>query len=154
MMPETLPEVGKMVDRAAILAYAAITDDFNPLHVDGAFAASTPFGRPIAHGMLSLNLVWQSLRRAFGEAMPVSLEVRFVRPVLQDTLVTAGGRRHPRARRGVHHGRTGLHAGHPCRSVSKGNPCRQGTPHRRGGGSARTAPRRGRICGLGAERPQ
>ena len=93
MMPETLPEVGKMVDRAAILAYAAITDDFNPLHVDEAFAAGTPFGKPIAHGMLSLNLVWQSLRRAFGEAMPVSLDVRFVRPVLQDTLVTAGGQR-------------------------------------------------------------
>ena len=93
MTPETLPEVGRMVDRAAILAYAAITDDFNPLHVDEAFAAGTPFGRPIAHGMLSLNLVWQSLRRAFGEAMPVALEVRFVRPVLQDTRVTAGGQR-------------------------------------------------------------
>lgn len=93
MMPDTLPEIGRMVDRAAILAYAAITDDFNPLHVDEAFAAGTPFGKPIAHGMLSLNLIWQSLRRAFGQAMPITLEVRFVRPVLQDTQVTAGGRR-------------------------------------------------------------
>jgi acyl dehydratase len=88
---DTLPEVSLLVDRAAILAYAAITDDFNPLHVDEAFAAGTPYGRPIAHGMLSLNLVWQSLRRAFGDAMPIALEVRFVRPVLQDTRVTAGG---------------------------------------------------------------
>ncbi|MCC7427387.1 MAG: acyl dehydratase [Alphaproteobacteria bacterium] len=80
-----------VVDRAAIIAYAAITDDFNPLHVDEAFASGTPFGRPIAHGMLSLNLLWQSLRRAFGSAMPVALEVRFVRPVLQGTRVTAGG---------------------------------------------------------------
>lgn len=93
MMPEILPEVGRMVDREAILAYAAITDDFNPLHVDEAFAAGTPFGRPIAHGMLSLNLVWQSLRHAFGEAMPIALEVRFVRPVLQGTRVMAGGKR-------------------------------------------------------------
>jgi len=93
MTPDTLPEVSRMVDRAAILAYAAITDDFNPLHVDEAFAAGTPFGRPIAHGMLSLNLVWQSLRRAFGQAMPIALEVRFVRPVLQDTQVIAAGRR-------------------------------------------------------------
>ncbi len=92
-MTEKLPEMSLLVDRKAILAYAAITDDFNPLHVDEAFAACTPFGRPIAHGMLSLNLVWQSLRRAFGDAMPVSLEVRFVRPVLQDTRVTAGGQR-------------------------------------------------------------
>ncbi|MBR0681546.1 MaoC family dehydratase [Roseomonas eburnea] len=82
-----------MVDRSAILAYAAITDDYNPLHVDEAFAAGTPFGKPIAHGMLSLNLVWQSLRRAFGQAMPIALDVRFVRPVLQDTRVTAGGHR-------------------------------------------------------------
>jgi len=90
---DTLPETSLVADRAAILAYAAITDDFNPLHVDEAFAAGTEFGRPIAHGMLSLNLVWQSLRRAFGGAMPISLEVRFVRPVLQGMRVTAGGRR-------------------------------------------------------------
>ena len=94
-MMEVLPEVSLLVDRKAILAYAAITDDFNPLHVDEGFAAGTPYGRPIAHGMLSSNLVWQSLRCAFGDAMPVALEVRFVRPVLQHTHVTAGGRRRP-----------------------------------------------------------
>ena len=94
-MPQTLPKIGKLVDRAAILAYATITGDFNPLHVDEAFAAGTPFGRPIAHGMLSLNLLWQSLRRAFGDTLPISLEVRFVRPVLQDTHVMAGGERRP-----------------------------------------------------------
>lgn len=93
MMPETLPESRKTVDRAAILAYAAITDDFNPQHVDEAFAAATPFGRPIAHGMLSLNLIWQSLRRGLGDALPISLDVRFVRPVPQDTEVVAGGQR-------------------------------------------------------------
>ena len=93
MRMDRLPETSMVVDRVAIIAYAAITDDFNPLHVDEAFAAGTPFGRPIAHGMLSLNLLWQSLRRAFGGAMPVALEVRFVRPVLQGTRVTAGGQR-------------------------------------------------------------
>ncbi len=92
-MPEALPPVSMTVDRAAILAYAAITDDFNPLHVDEEFAAGTPFGRPIAHGMLSLNLIWQSLRRAFGPLVPATLDVRFVRPVPQDTRVTAGGAR-------------------------------------------------------------
>lgn len=92
-MIATLPEVSLTVDRAAIMAYAAITDDFNPLHVDEAFAAGTQFGRPIAHGMLSLNLVWQSLRQAFGTLAPVTLEVRFIRPVLQGTRVTAGGAR-------------------------------------------------------------
>jgi 3-hydroxybutyryl-CoA dehydratase len=91
-MVAMLPEVSLLVDRQAILAYAAITEDFNPLHVDEGFAAGTPYGRPIAHGMLSLNLMWQSLRRAFGNAMPIALEMRFLRPVLQDMRVTAGGR--------------------------------------------------------------
>ncbi len=93
MTQDLLPEVSRLVDRDAILAYAAITDDYNPIHVDEAFSANTPFGRPIAHGMLSLNLIWLSLRRAFGDVTPVALEVRFVRPVLQDTQVTAGGQR-------------------------------------------------------------
>ncbi|WP_424138795.1 MaoC family dehydratase [Roseomonas chloroacetimidivorans] len=89
--PAALPAVSLHVDHEAVLAYAAITDDFNPVHVDEAFAAATPFGRPIAHGMLSLNLIWQSLRQALGSEVAVSLDIRFVRPVLTGTRVTAGG---------------------------------------------------------------
>jgi acyl dehydratase len=33
-----------------------ITGDVNPLHVDDAFAAATPFGRRILHGMLTASL--------------------------------------------------------------------------------------------------
>jgi len=88
-----LPSVSMTVDRDSIMAYAEITADYNPLHVDDAFAAATPFGRPIAHGMLSLNLIWQSLRQAFGSRLPISLEIRFVRPVLRGTRVAAGGGR-------------------------------------------------------------
>lgn len=87
----TLPPVSRVIGRDEILAYAGITGDFNPVHVDEAFAAATPFGKPIAHGMLSLNLLWQSLRRGLGAAAPISLDVRFVRPVLSGTCVTAGG---------------------------------------------------------------
>ncbi len=82
-----------VVDRNAIMAYAEITADYNPLHVDDAFAAATPFGRPIAHGMLSLNLIWQSLRQAFGLSLPIALDIRFVGPVLRGTRVIAGGGR-------------------------------------------------------------
>jgi len=88
---DTLPTITKTIDRAAILAWAALTDDYNPLHVDEAFAATTPFGRPIAHGMLSLSLAWQALHQGLGTTAPVTLEVRFVRPVPQDTRVSAGG---------------------------------------------------------------
>ncbi|MCG7364276.1 MaoC family dehydratase [Roseomonas sp. ACRSG] len=89
-MSGALPAVSRDIGREEILAYAEITGDFNPVHVDEAFAAATPFGKPIAHGMLSLNLLWQSLRRGLG-TVPLALDIRFVRPVLSGTRVTAGG---------------------------------------------------------------
>lgn len=36
--------------------FIAITGDVNPLHVDDAFAAGTPFGRRVLHGMLTASL--------------------------------------------------------------------------------------------------
>jgi acyl dehydratase len=52
-------------------------------------------GGIIAHGMLSLSLVWQSLQATFGhERMAdVALDIRFVRPVREDDWVIAGGER-------------------------------------------------------------
>lgn len=92
-MARTLEPVTLQVDMPAILAYAEITGDFNPLHVDPVFAAATPMGGVIAHGTLSMNLVWQSLARSFGpQALAGSrLELRFARPVRAGDTVQAGG---------------------------------------------------------------
>jgi len=38
-------------------AFAQLSGDDNPLHVDESFARRTTFGRPVAHGMLSAALV-------------------------------------------------------------------------------------------------
>lgn len=91
--PTRLHEVSLTVTEATVLAYAELTDDFNPIHVDAAFAAGTPMGRPIAHGTLSMNLLWLSLQRSFGSQALAGLElqVRFVRPVYIGEVVTAGG---------------------------------------------------------------
>jgi acyl dehydratase len=91
----TLTPVALNVDRRAILAYARITGDFNPIHVDPEFAANTPLGGVIAHGTLSLNLIWQSLAATFGEeAMPgAAIDIRFTKPVREGDRVEAGGRR-------------------------------------------------------------
>jgi acyl dehydratase len=93
MLPAQLTERRLRVDRAAIRRYADVTLDYNPIHLDPEFAAKTPLGGVIAHGMLSLSLLWQSLQATFGLAsMPgVALDVRFVRPVREDDIVTAGG---------------------------------------------------------------
>ncbi|WP_298279867.1 MaoC family dehydratase [uncultured Bradyrhizobium sp.] len=89
-----LKSASRIVDRAAIRLYAEITDDFNPIHLDPEFAAATPMRGIIAHGMLSLNLIWQSLRASYGAgaAQGARLEVRFVRPVRENDVVTASGR--------------------------------------------------------------
>jgi acyl dehydratase len=40
-----------------IREFADLTGDFNRIHLDEEFAASTPFGKPIAHGLLGLSLM-------------------------------------------------------------------------------------------------
>src|SRR3546814_9885369 len=81
------------VDQAAIDAYARITDDFNPVHTDPAFAATTAMGGVIAHGTMSLNLIWQMAAQNFGSDLTqVGMKIRFVAPVRPGDRVAAGGR--------------------------------------------------------------
>jgi 3-hydroxybutyryl-CoA dehydratase len=47
----------RTITDADIQAFAAASGDENPVHTDAAYAATTRFGRPIAHGMLSASLV-------------------------------------------------------------------------------------------------
>ena len=44
----------RTVTEADVVHFAALTGDFNPIHVDHEAAGRTPFGRPIAHGLLGL----------------------------------------------------------------------------------------------------
>src|SRR4029078_8116367 len=40
------------VDDAALEAFSGVSGDRNPVHLDDAYAATTPFGGRVAHGML------------------------------------------------------------------------------------------------------
>lgn len=42
----------RTVTEADVVHFAGLSGDFNPLHTDATFAAGTPFGGRIAHGML------------------------------------------------------------------------------------------------------
>jgi acyl dehydratase len=47
---------GRTVTEADVAAFAGLTGDFHPQHVDAEWAASSPFGERIAHGLLVLSL--------------------------------------------------------------------------------------------------
>lgn len=42
----------KVIGAAEVDAFAEVSGDFNPLHVDEGFARGTEFGRRVAHGLL------------------------------------------------------------------------------------------------------
>lgn len=92
-MTRVLEAVSMTVSQADIDLYAELTNDYNPLHVDPSFAAGTPMGGTIAHGTLSVNLIWQSLARSLGPAAleQLELDIRFLKPLRADGAITAGG---------------------------------------------------------------
>ena len=92
-MEKTLKPSSRTVDFQSILNYAEVLNDYNPIHVDKEFAAKSPMGGIIAHGTLSVPLIWQALKNTLGvDALNrVHLEIRFVRPVRIEDTVTGGG---------------------------------------------------------------
>ena len=71
-----LPAARRAITRASIDAYRSASGDNNPLHYDDEFAATTQFGRVIAHGMLTLALVSEMMARAYGPDWLSSGELR------------------------------------------------------------------------------
>ncbi len=47
----------RTITESDVVNFACLTGDFNPLHMDHEFARQTPFGRPIAHGLLGLSFM-------------------------------------------------------------------------------------------------
>jgi 3-hydroxybutyryl-CoA dehydratase len=92
-VPPSLVPASLYVDPFLIRRYATLTCDNNPIHLDPDFAITTPMGGIIAHGTLSLALIWQALTATLGvDAIAgVRLNVRFIYPVRAGNVVTAGG---------------------------------------------------------------
>ncbi len=90
-MQTTPRHIQRTLGRDDVLNYAELTDDFNPIHVDEAFAAKTPFGGPIVHGTLTLTLVWDLLAALYPERSLAGMKVsvRFTAPVMVGETVTA-----------------------------------------------------------------
>lgn len=89
-----LPPVIKHITQEKINLYAEASGDFNPIHVDEAFAAKTPLGGTIAHGMLILAYVSEMMTQAFGKSWVSNgkLSVRFKAPARPGDTVTVRGK--------------------------------------------------------------
>lgn len=73
----------RVVSEADIIAYAELSGDFNPVHLDAEYAATTLFKERIAHGILSAGYI----SAIFGMTLPgpgaiyVSQTLNFKGPV-------------------------------------------------------------------------
>lgn len=90
---EVLPTRRHRVDQDLISRYAIVSGDHNPLHTDPEFAATTLFGRTIAHGMMTLAFVSGAMRVWAGPTWDTSgtMDVTFLAPVFPDDVVSVGG---------------------------------------------------------------
>ncbi len=76
-------ELVRTVTEGDIVAFAQVTGDTNPVHLDADYAATTAFGERIAHGMLSAGYISAVL----GTTLPgpgavyLSQTLNFKRPV-------------------------------------------------------------------------
>ena len=84
-------EMSRVVGVQDIEAFAEVSGDLNPVHLDEAYAKTTTFGERIAHGMLSAGYISALL----GTRLPgpgciyLSQSLRFRRPVKIGDLVVA-----------------------------------------------------------------
>lgn len=81
----------KTVTETDVALFAAITGDFNPLHMNEEFCKGTQFGKRIAHGGIPQALVAAVLGMKLPGLGTVVLELttRFVRPTFIGDTITA-----------------------------------------------------------------
>lgn len=132
VVDDTLPILTRSITQEMINAYAEATGDFNPIHVDPEYSRTGPFGRTIAHGLMTLAFVAQMLNEwsdgqfdACGE-----IDIAFVGPVfVGDTVEVAGSVEQIVDRDGVASARVKLScragerqilAGHALQPIEKG----------------------------------
>ena len=74
----------RTVTETDVISFACLSGDFDPLHTDHEYAKKTPFGRPIAHGLLGAAFVaGLSLNspRVKTEALVSIKHLRFLKPI-------------------------------------------------------------------------
>ena len=75
---DELPACEFAISQETIDLYAAISGDFNPIHVDAEAGAASVFGGTIAHGCIPMEPLFQSvLRWSASESLPPRTAMSF-----------------------------------------------------------------------------
>jgi 3-hydroxybutyryl-CoA dehydratase len=84
-------EITKTLGQAEVAAFADLSGDRHPVHLDAAYAEATRFGTRVVHGMLTASLISAALARLLGRPGAISVEqtLRFIRPVHLGDTITA-----------------------------------------------------------------
>lgn len=54
---QTVTTSARTITEADIGAFAGLTGDYNSIHTDAVYSATTPFGQRVAHGLLVVSIV-------------------------------------------------------------------------------------------------
>ena len=75
-----------VITQEMVNQFAELSGDKNPLHLDAAYAAQTPFKQPIVHGIFSVSIISKIMGTEFPGAGSVYLDqqFQFKRPVFPD----------------------------------------------------------------------
>ena len=86
--PGTREATVRTISAADVDEFGRISGDLNPLHMDDAFAATTPFGRRVAHGLLAGAIISTTHTNLTGPGFVyIGQELNFRAPVfIGDTL--------------------------------------------------------------------
>jgi 3-hydroxybutyryl-CoA dehydratase len=84
----------KTITETDVYLFAGISGDFNPMHVNEAFARKTPFKTRIAHGGLPQSLIAPVLGMKLPGLGTIAVEIscRFKAPVFFGDTITASAR--------------------------------------------------------------
>lgn len=80
----TTREATKTLSQAQFDAFAALSADDNPIHVDPAFAARTLFGRTVAHGAMLTAMLRAVAAPLAGERRVAAQAAMFPAPSFVD----------------------------------------------------------------------
>lgn len=81
----------KTITEADIFKFADVTGDYNPLHLDEAYARKTEYGRCVAHNIITASIISTVLSQKIpGLGTNFSqLEIMFLKPVYINDTITA-----------------------------------------------------------------